>query len=622
MNLSTRIEEYLSLAKAKVDLITDEISDYIESGNCGCEFEDLIFSGSDLIISIYFLEKTDYELFPSNFSPNYIDHIFFGLTDDQKIDRLNSFLDVFESRYNLSGVLPYEFPGFYLRQDVDINISTGVGVIGSYFPEAPLDGNPYVRQSGGWINGFNRFYPLSTNPSGFLISSDLDNYYGKDEVDSIISSIELTPGPVGPQGIPGNKGDKGDPGEQGPIGNQGIPGPKGDKGDKGDNGQQGIQGPIGPIGPQGPAGPVGEDGPQGPIGPIGLQGPQGPQGSIGPQGPIGPKGEKGDKGDKGDTGTQGPQGTAGPAGPQGAQGDKGDKGDKGDTGSVGPVGPAGPQGAQGPIGPKGDTGANGQGLVITGELDLVSELPATGANGQGYLINGDLWVWTSDGWLNTGTLITSQSFDVSIIGELAAVGNLPVGGEQGDAYLIGGELFVWTENGWSNVGSIQGPVGPAGPAGAIGPQGPPGPQGLQGIQGIQGPVGPQGPIGEVDYDEADLRYIRKDEDDDNSSNKITLGGLKLPFLSVEVSIDHVVVVSADGTIKKAALNIVSDKNYVHLQSSPASIWSFTHNMGKKPSVTIIDSAGSIVLAKLTYVDNNNITIDFNGAATSGEAICN
>lgn len=559
MSLSTRIEEYLSLAKAKVDLITDEISDYIESGNCGCEFEDLIFSGSDLIISIYFLEKTDYELFPSNFSPNYIDHIFFGLTDNQKIDRLNSFLDVFESRYNLSGVLPYEFPGFYLRQDVDINISTGVGVIGSYFPEAPLDGNPYVRQSGSWVNGFTRFYPLSDNPSGFLTSDDLENYYDKGEVDSIISAIELTPGPTGPQGLPGNKGDKGDPGEKG---------------------------------------------------------------DIGPQGPIGSKGDAGEKGDKGDPGAQGPQGTAGPAGPQGIQGEKGDKGDKGDTGAVGPVGPAGPQGAQGPVGPKGDTGANGQGLVIAGELDLVSELPATGANGQGYLINGELWVWTSDGWLNTGTLITSQSFDVSIIGELAAVGNLPAGGEQGDAYLIGGDLFVWTENGWSNVGSIQGPAGPAGPVGATGPQGPPGPQGLQGVPGIQGPVGPQGPIGEVDYDEADLRYLRKDEDDDNSSYKLTLGGLNLPFLSVEVSIDHVVVVAADGTIKKAALNIVSDKNYVHVQSSPAAIWSFTHNMGKKPSVTIIDSAGSIVLAKLTYVDNNNITIDFNGAATSGEAICN
>jgi hypothetical protein len=581
MALGVRIKEYICLAKAKIVLITDETTDYIESGNCGCEFDDLIFAASELLMSIYFVQKIDYGLETTHYTPSYIDHIWFNVPEDERLNRLNDFFSVFESRYNLLGVVPYEFPGYsfknektIVRNDIIQYISHDDNVVtiglspefseccsggGSSFPEAPLDGNPYVRQSGSWVNGFTRFYPLSDNPSGFLTSDDLENYYDKGEVDSIISAIELTPGPTGPQGLPGNKGDKGDPGEKG---------------------------------------------------------------DIGPQGPIGSKGDAGEKGDKGDPGAQGPQGTAGPAGPQGIQGEKGDKGDKGDTGAVGPVGPAGPQGAQGPIGPKGDTGANGQGLVIAGELDLVSELPATGANGQGYLINGELWVWTSDGWLNTGTLITSQSFDVSIIGELAAVGNLPAGGEQGDAYLIGGDLFVWTENGWSNVGSIQGPAGPAGPVGATGPQGPPGPQGLQGVPGIQGPVGPQGPIGEVDYDEADLRYFRKDEDDDNSSYKLTLGGLNLPFLSVEVSIDHVVVVAADGTIKKAALNIVSDKNYVHVQSSPAAIWSFTHNMGKKPSVTIIDSAGSIVLAKLTYVDNNNITIDFNGAATSGEAICN
>ena len=65
-----------------------------------------------------------------------------------------------------------------------------------------------------------------------------------------------------------------------------------------------------------------------------------------------------------------------------------------------------------------------------------------------------------------------------------------------------------------------------------------------------------------------------------------------------------------------------DKNYIHTQSSPAAIWNYTHGLGKKPSVTIIDSAGSIILAKLTYVDLNTIQIDFNGSATSGEAINN
>jgi hypothetical protein len=69
-------------------------------------------------------------------------------------------------------------------------------------------------------------------------------------------------------------------------------------------------------------------------------------------------------------------------------------------------------------------------------------------------------------------------------------------------------------------------------------------------------------------------------------------------------------------------NVSSDKNFVHLQNSPSSLWTINHGLNKKPSITIIDSAGSQVLAKITYVDNNNVTIDFNGIATSGEAIFN
>ena len=71
---------------------------------------------------------------------------------------------------------------------------------------------------------------------------DLSNYYTKTQVDEIVDTIELTPGP------------------------------------------QGERGPVGPIG---------ETGPQGPIGPVGPEGKVGP---IGPQGPVGPVGEKGDPG--------------------------------------------------------------------------------------------------------------------------------------------------------------------------------------------------------------------------------------------------------------------------------------------------------------------------------------
>jgi len=68
-------------------------------------------------------------------------------------------------------------------------------------------------------------------------------------------------------------------------------------------------------------------------------------------------------------------------------------------------------------------------------------------------------------------------------------------------------------------------------------------------------------------------------------------------------------------------DVTGDKNYVHLQGPPSNTWSFTHNLDKKPSVTIIDSSGNMVVGSLTYVDLNNITLQF-ASPISGEAICN
>lgn len=68
-------------------------------------------------------------------------------------------------------------------------------------------------------------------------------------------------------------------------------------------------------------------------------------------------------------------------------------------------------------------------------------------------------------------------------------------------------------------------------------------------------------------------------------------------------------------------DITGDKNYVHLQGPPLTLWEFTHNLNKKPSVTIIDSAGNMVVGSLTYIDLNNIRLQF-ASPISGEAICN
>ena len=64
-----------------------------------------------------------------------------------------------------------------------------------------------------------------------------------------------------------------------------------------------------------------------------------------------------------------------------------------------------------------------------------------------------------------------------------------------------------------------------------------------------------------------------------------------------------------------------DLHYVYLQTSPSVTWSITHNLGKYPSVSIVDSAGTFYLSDVKYIDKNSLTITFK-AAFAGKAYLN
>ena len=61
--------------------------------------------------------------------------------------------------------------------------------------------------------------------------------------------------------------------------------------------------------------------------------------------------------------------------------------------------------------------------------------------------------------------------------------------------------------------------------------------------------------------------------------------------------------------------------YTFTQSAAASTWTIVHNLGRFPSVTTVDSAGSIINGAITYNDENTITVVFT-SATSGKAYLN
>lgn len=71
----------------------------------------------------------------------------------------------------------------------------------------------------------------------------------------------------------------------------------------------------------------------------------------------------------------------------------------------------------------------------------------------------------------------------------------------------------------------------------------------------------------------------------------------------------------------AALTVSYVDTYVHYENTPNIEWSITHNMNKYPSVTVVDSAGSIVEGAVDYLSLNSCRITFCGAF-SGKAYFN
>lgn len=68
-------------------------------------------------------------------------------------------------------------------------------------------------------------------------------------------------------------------------------------------------------------------------------------------------------------------------------------------------------------------------------------------------------------------------------------------------------------------------------------------------------------------------------------------------------------------------DLVNDKNYVHTQNVAQTVWVITHNLGKYPSVVVVDSANNVVIGDISYIDLNSISLSFS-TAFSGKAFFN
>lgn len=135
---------------------------------------------------------------------------------------------------------------------------------------------------------------------------------------------------------------------------------------------------------------------------------------------------------------------------------------------------------------------------------------------------------------------------------------------------------IWRDAG--NVGTVadfladlEGPAGPIGPA---------------------GPTGPAGPAGATDV---------------NNTNVVAA-------LSANVG-------AAQQVLGLGNYMTLVASSYVHEQLSASATWTITHNLNRYASVTVTDSAGSVVVGDVTYLSANQLRIHFS-AAFAGSAHLN
>jgi hypothetical protein len=80
-------------------------------------------------------------------------------------------------------------------------------------------------------------------------------------------------------------------------------------------------------------------------------------------------------------------------------------------------------------------------------------------------------------------------------------------------------------------------------------------------------------------------------------------------------------ISSTGIDNGTGVVTINSSTFTHIQSNPSNEWAINHNLGKFPSVTVVDSALSVITGDIKYIDENNIIISFSGGF-SGRAYLN
>lgn len=79
-----------------------------------------------------------------------------------------------------------------------------------------------------------------------------------------------------------------------------------------------------------------------------------------------------------------------------------------------------------------------------------------------------------------------------------------------------------------------------------------------------------------------------------------------------------IVKNDESGIGVSAIQIESDKSFEHVQIEPLAVWTIIHNLGKQPSVNIVDADGFTALVDINRINDNELqivsSIPFSGIA--------
>lgn len=72
------------------------------------------------------------------------------------------------------------------------------------------------------------------------------------------------------------------------------------------------------------------------------------------------------------------------------------------------------------------------------------------------------------------------------------------------------------------------------------------------------------------------------------------------------------------TIRTGAISSAATRRHTHTQGTVSSAWTINHNLGGFPSVSVVDSAKTVVFGEVQYVSSSQVVVTFS-APFSGYA---